>query len=191
VGYRRFFIIGATLIFFTAHALIWLYPQCDGDSEYASTWGLLLIGIGYSFYANVIVAAIPMVVQRKVLGSALGIMEIISSLAECVVPLVTATMIQNSENKEEGFKKSSFFFFLIGLVGVLTSMSLFFIDRKVKKRLDKGEGRVTQPEQLDEIEIPSEYRRIEDEPRSSLPSSFQKLTKRATSAIELSSKQLY
>jgi hypothetical protein len=40
-----------------------------------------LIGIGYSFYANVIVAAIPMVVQRKVLGSAIGIMEIISSLA--------------------------------------------------------------------------------------------------------------
>jgi hypothetical protein len=28
VGYRRFFIIGATLIFFSAHTLIWLLPQC-------------------------------------------------------------------------------------------------------------------------------------------------------------------
>jgi sugar phosphate permease len=110
---------------------------------------LLLLGIGYSFYANVIVAAIPMVVQKKVLGSAIGIMEIISSLAECVVPLVTATMIQNSENKEDGFKKSSFFFFLIGLFGVLTSFSLFFIDRKMKKKLDKGEGRTLQPDLFD------------------------------------------
>jgi hypothetical protein len=103
-----------------------------------------------------------MVVQRKVLGSAIGIMEIISSLAECLVPLATATMIQNSENKEEGFKKSSFLFFLIGALGVLTSSLLFFIERKVKKRLDKGEGKILEPQQFDEIEIPSEYRRIED-----------------------------
>jgi len=34
----------------------------------------MLLGVGYSFYANVIVAAIPMVVQRKVLGSAISIM---------------------------------------------------------------------------------------------------------------------
>jgi MFS family permease len=130
--------MGATVIFLLAHTIILAYPQCDGEAEYATIWGLLLLGIGYSFYANVIVAAIPMVVQRKVLGSAIGIMEIISSLAECLVPLVTATMIQNSENKEDGFKKSSFFFFMIGVFGVLTSFSLFFIDRKVKKRLDKG-----------------------------------------------------
>jgi MFS family permease len=138
VGHRRYFIMGATFIFFLAHTIIWVYPQCDGEAEYATIWGLLLLGIGYSFYANVIVAAIPMVVQRKVLGSAIGIMEIISSLAECLVPLATATMIQNSDIKEDGFKQSSFFFFLIGLIGVLTSLSLFFIERKMKKRLDKG-----------------------------------------------------
>ena len=74
VGFRRFFIMGATFIFFLAHTIIWAYPQCDGQAEYATFWGLLLLGIGYSFYANVIVAAIPMVVQRKVLGSAIGIM---------------------------------------------------------------------------------------------------------------------
>jgi len=28
VGYRRFFIIGATIIFLIAHTMIWLYPQC-------------------------------------------------------------------------------------------------------------------------------------------------------------------
>lgn len=56
-------------------------------------WGLLFLGIGYSFYANVIVAAIPMVVQRKVLGSAISIMEILSSLAECIAPIITGYLI--------------------------------------------------------------------------------------------------
>jgi len=27
-GYRRLFIIGATIIFLIAHMIIWLYPQC-------------------------------------------------------------------------------------------------------------------------------------------------------------------
>lgn len=29
VGFRRFFIMGATFIFFIAHTLIWVYPQCN------------------------------------------------------------------------------------------------------------------------------------------------------------------
>jgi|688.fasta_scaffold2333925_1 hypothetical protein len=52
-----------------------------------------MIGIGFSFYANVIVASIPLIVQKKILGSALSIMEILSSLAECVVPLIAAGII--------------------------------------------------------------------------------------------------
>lgn len=79
-----------------------------------------------------------MVVQRKVLGSALGIMEIMSSLFECIVPMMTGYLIGTSESTEIGFKNSSFFFFLLGLSGVLSSFLLFFIDRKLKKKLDKG-----------------------------------------------------
>jgi len=74
VGYRRFFIMGATLIFMIAHLFIWVYPQCSAEPEYQSAWGLLFVGIGFSFYANVIVAAIPLVVQKKVLGTAFGLM---------------------------------------------------------------------------------------------------------------------
>lgn len=85
--------MGATLIFLIAHTIIWLFPQCDGQAVYNPVWGLLLLGIGYSFYANVIVAAIPLVVKRKVLGSAIAIMEILSSLAECIVPIFTGYLI--------------------------------------------------------------------------------------------------
>lgn len=93
VGYRRYFIIFTTIVFFTAHTILWTYPQCTSSPEYGSIWGLLLLGISFSFYANVIVAAIPLVVQRKVLGSAISIMEILSSLAECIVPMITGFLI--------------------------------------------------------------------------------------------------
>jgi sugar phosphate permease len=87
------------------------------------------------------VAAIPMVVKKKVLGTAISLMEIISSLAECVVPLITGYLVESAETVEIGFKHSSFFFFIIGLLGVLTSMLLFFIDRKIKKKLDRGDSK--------------------------------------------------
>jgi MFS family permease len=103
-------------------------------------WGLLLLGIGYSFYANVIVAAIPMAVQKKVLGSAIGIMEILSSLAECIVPIITGYLVGHGSTPESGYQTSSFFFFLIGLTAVLASLSLFLIDKRMKKKLDKGES---------------------------------------------------
>jgi fucose permease len=31
VGYRRYFIMLATLVFFTAHTILWAYPQCEGS----------------------------------------------------------------------------------------------------------------------------------------------------------------
>lgn len=74
IGFRRYFIVAATVIFLTAHSIIWAYPQCSDTSLYAPAWGLLLLGLGYSFYANVIVASIPLVVKKKVLGSAIAIM---------------------------------------------------------------------------------------------------------------------
>jgi len=52
--------------------------------------------------------------------------------------MMTGYLIGTSESTEIGFKNSSFFFFLLGLSGVLSSFLLFFIDRKLKKKLDKG-----------------------------------------------------
>lgn len=39
--------------------------------------GLLLLGLGYCFYANCVVSMIPLVVRKKVTGTAFGIMQMI------------------------------------------------------------------------------------------------------------------
>lgn len=81
VGRRRYFTIICMVIFTTAQLIILVYPQCTGekitDSFSGASWGLFLLGLGYCFYANCIVPAIPLVVRKKVTGTAFGIMQMI------------------------------------------------------------------------------------------------------------------
>jgi len=77
IGKRGYFIIGTILIFTIAHFTILLYPQCFDDEEYGAVAGLMLIGVGYSGYANCITASIPLVVKKKVTGTAFGLMEVL------------------------------------------------------------------------------------------------------------------
>lgn len=139
-GRRRYFIMGTTIIFFVAHCIIWLTSQCPNPPtvEYSAIWGLFLLGIGFSFYANCIVAAIPLCVKKKVVGTAFSIMEIISSLAEFVVPLWTGALVESAETTENGFKSSSFVFVMLGLSAIIVSISLHFVDKRMKKRLDRS-----------------------------------------------------
>lgn len=52
-----------------------------------ATWGLLFIGLGYSFYANCLVPSIPLVIPKKVTGTAFGIMQMIESISLSLFPL--------------------------------------------------------------------------------------------------------
>ena len=74
-GHRRMLSIVGLFIFLLAQFIILVYPQCNGeDIMGGAAAGLYLEGIGYSFYANVMVASIPLVVRMKFLGTAFGIM---------------------------------------------------------------------------------------------------------------------
>jgi MFS family permease len=73
-GKRRALITMTMMIFLLAHVLILLYPQCDGFELYGATIGLFLIGIGYSGYANCLISSIPLIVKKKVIGTAFGLM---------------------------------------------------------------------------------------------------------------------
>lgn len=81
IGYKRYFIIACMTIFAIAHLIILVFPQCEPgtvtNSFSGASWGLFLLGIGYCFYANCVVPAIPLVVRKKVTGTAFGIMQMI------------------------------------------------------------------------------------------------------------------
>lgn len=81
VGLKRYLsMIGMTL-FMTAHIIIYAYPQCNPlepePSWSGASWGLFMLGFAYCFYANCIIPSIPIVVSKRITGTAFGIMLVI------------------------------------------------------------------------------------------------------------------
>jgi MFS family permease len=79
LGYKRYLIMSGMGVFMIAHLIIFVFPQCDGSGPEAvwsgASWGLFLLGFGYCFYANCILPAIPIVVSKRIMGTAFGIVE--------------------------------------------------------------------------------------------------------------------
>ena len=118
--------------------IILLYPQCDGHQANGAIAGLVFIGLGYCFYGNCILPTIPLVVKKKVTGTAFGIMQMIESIALAFFPLINGALIDGGSTPEAGYKHGSLFFVGIGLLGLLTSFGLLFVPDKIKKKLDKS-----------------------------------------------------
>lgn len=133
IGYKRYFIMLCMLVFTIAQLIILVYPQCSGEKEVGAIAGLVLIGLGYCLYGNCVLPAIPLVVKKKITGTAFGLMQMIESIALAAFPLINGSLIESS-----GYKASSLFFVLIGVLGIVTSMGLLFIPDKFKKKLDKA-----------------------------------------------------
>ncbi len=78
IGYKRYLIMLGMFVFMMAHLLIYIFPQCnplDPEPTWSgASWGLILLGLGYCFYANCIIPSIPIVVSKRITGSAFGIM---------------------------------------------------------------------------------------------------------------------
>lgn len=94
-GYKRYFIMLCIFIFTLAQFIILVYPQCEtgGSHENGAIAGLVLIGLGYCLYGNCILPSIPLVVKKKITGTAFGIMQMIESIALAFFPLINGALI--------------------------------------------------------------------------------------------------
>jgi len=95
-----------------------------------------LLGIGYIFYCNCVIPAVPLIVAKKITGTAFGILSVLENTAMAVIPLITGSIIQNSVSDEIGYRNDSLFFVVAGLIGILFSVMLLFISEKDKRILD-------------------------------------------------------
>jgi MFS family permease len=94
IGYKRYFIMVAMGILTIAQIIILVYPQCSPPNQLnGAIVGLAFIGLGYCFYGNCILPAIPLVVRKKVTGTAFGIMQMIESIALAFFPLINGSLI--------------------------------------------------------------------------------------------------
>lgn len=97
VGCKRYFIISSMVIFTIAQTIILFWPQCTNDIlSSGAGWGLFLLGFGYCCYANCIVPSIPLMVKKKVLGTAFGIMQMIESITLAFFPIISSELVEQA-----------------------------------------------------------------------------------------------
>ena len=75
IGKRGKFIILATFLFFITHLLFTTLPNSSNEA-YFSIIPLVFLGICFSLYSSVIMPSIPLVVDSKIIGTALGLVGI-------------------------------------------------------------------------------------------------------------------
>ena len=77
VGHKRLFMGICFIVFLIGQAYIMFFPQCEKAQQNWSVFGLAFIGMGYCLYGNCLIASIPLVVKKKVTGTAFGIMQMV------------------------------------------------------------------------------------------------------------------
>lgn len=75
IGKRGKFIILAALLFFLTHSLFAFLPNSENE-DYYSIIPLVCLAICFSLYSSVIMPSIPLVVDSKIIGTALGLVGI-------------------------------------------------------------------------------------------------------------------
>lgn len=74
-------------------------------------------------------SSISLIVKKKILGTAFGIVQMLESVTLCVFPLVSGALVDEGQQSAEGYKNAELFFIGIGGLGVIFSFGVFIFAR--------------------------------------------------------------
>jgi MFS family permease len=102
---------------------------------------MVLLGVGYSLYAAVMWASIPLVVKPEAVGTAFGVTTSVQNFGLAFAPMIIGE-IQDTTTKGHGyfyvsFTQVSVFLFICGFLGVLNAVWLFFEDKRNGGKLNQ------------------------------------------------------
>ena len=103
---------------------------------------LILLGFGYSLYATVIWACVPILIEAKTVGTAFGVITAIQNMGLGTVPILIG-VIQDNTSLEDGYFWVTFLFICMGILGIITGICLLLIDFKNREILNKKKPRLT------------------------------------------------
>jgi MFS family permease len=131
-------LFSATLIMLVHLAFV-LIPDCYRC--WYSILPMVFLGIGYSIYAAVMWASIPIVVKTAAVGTAFGVATSIQNFGLAVAPLIMG-VIQDDTTKDKGYyyvspMQVSVFLFVAGVLGVLNAVWLRFEDIRIGNILNQ------------------------------------------------------
>ena len=132
VGRRVDFMVFSNITVTVVHVCFLVTPE--SHRPVYPIFYMALLGLGHSIYASVIWASITYLVTEKVTGTAFGMTTAIQNFGLCIVPLLVG-LIQENAPKGKGFFGVSFFFVIIGVLGISTSILLYLNDSRTGRVL--------------------------------------------------------
>lgn len=120
---------------------LWFVVMPDCSACWYSVMPMVLLGIGYSLYAAVMWASIPLVVKPEAVGTAFGVTTSVQNFGLAFAPMIIG-VIQDDTTKDSGyfyvsFTQVSVFLFICGFLGVLNAVWLFFEDKRNGGKLNQ------------------------------------------------------
>lgn len=102
---------------------------------------MVLLGVGYSLYAAVMWASIPLVVKPEAVGTAFGVTTAVQNFGLAFAPMIIGEIQVKTTHSHGYFYVSptqvSVFLFVCGFLGVLNAIWLFFEDRRNGGKLNE------------------------------------------------------
>ena len=126
-GRRVHCIIFSAFVVTLVHVAFLLTPE--SNRPIYPIFYMVFLGLGYSIYASVIWASIPYLIEHKVAGTAFGTATAMQNFGLAVGPILVG-LIQENTTKDGGYYWVSFFFVMVGIIGIFTSIGVFFVDMK-------------------------------------------------------------
>lgn len=139
VGRRVILIIFSACCVCSVHVMFLLTP--DSDRPIYPIFYMILLGLGYSIYASVMWASIPYLVEPKTIGTAFGVATSIQNLGLGIGPLIVGA-IKEGSTKDHGYYWVTFFFVMMGLVGVASAISIYINDIRTGGVLNSRDPRI-------------------------------------------------
>ena len=138
IGRRVILILFSAACVTLVHVMFILTP--DGDKPVYPIFYMVLMGLGYSIYASVMWASIPYLVEPKTIGTAFGVATSVQNLGLAVGPLLVGYINENT-TKDHGYYWVSFFFIIMGLVGVGSAILIYINDMRTGGVLNSHDPR--------------------------------------------------
>lgn len=139
VGRRVHFMMLSALLITSVHIAFLVTPE--SYQPLYPIFYMVFLGIGYSIYSAVMWASIPYIVRPKVHGTAFGSATAVMNFGLAIGPLIIG-YIQETTHKDRGYYWVSFFFVIVGVLGMTSCVMVYVYDlRKGGVLLSKCPGK--------------------------------------------------
>lgn len=91
IGQRRYISILCAFLLLTVQLILYF-------SDYNShilfvILAFLILGLGFSIYANCVLSCISLIVKKKILGTAFGLVQMLESVSLSVFPIISGALV--------------------------------------------------------------------------------------------------